>query len=100
MSLIISFDVTVQCNSSFEKISDEGIECCRSSFSETHHLQPEHLRIESGSWIFSTLAGAVGAGWFTIEDKIYCPQCYTEMFQSSKEKDSSLGKQGYAFPVN
>ena len=103
MSLIVSFDVTIKCNSSFEKVSDEGIECCQSSFTQTHHIQPEHYRREIAGLILETYASAIGVGWNktcgTVED-LYCPQCYTEIVQSSEENDWSLGKQGYAFPVN
>lgn len=87
MSLIVSFDVTIKCNSSFERVSEEGVECCQSSFTETHHLQPEHYANKCGNFILSTYASAIGLGWFAREDRVYCPACFEQVIADHVENN-------------
>ncbi len=100
MSIIISIDISIKCNSSWEQVSIEGVKCCQSKFTSTFHLQPEHVGDTFRSYILEVYEEARSIGWKGNGATIYCPQCYTEIVQSSEENDWSLGKQGYAFPVN
>lgn len=91
MSLIISFDITIKCNSRWEQVSDEGVKCCQSSFRSTHHLQPEHYGKKLENLIFDVSLEAQDEGWVddgkfvtkpggedweeTYISILYCPLC-------------------------
>ena len=91
MSLIVSFDVVIRCNSKWEQVSEEGVKNCLSSFRSTHHLQPEHYGKELEDLIFNVSLEAQEEGW--VDDgtfaskpggkeceeiylpRLYCPLC-------------------------
>ena len=89
MSIIISIEITLKCNSRWEQVSSEGVECCQSKFTSTFHLQPEHWDDSYSGYLLEVIEEARSIGWKGEEDRIYCPEC-DEVDHHLSEELSSL----------
>ncbi|BAQ90681.1 hypothetical protein [uncultured Mediterranean phage uvMED] len=86
---MISIEITLKCNSRWEQVSSEGVECCQSKFTSTFHLQPEHFGDRFGGYILEVYEEARRIGWKGNGATIYCPEC-DEVDQHYSEELSSL----------
>ena len=89
MSIMISIEITLKCNSRWEIVSDEGIETCHSKYTSTFHIQPEHSNDILSGYILEVAEEAQNCGWKGKDGKIYCPEC-DEVDQHYSEELSSL----------
>jgi len=89
MSLMISVEITLKCNSRWEQVSGKGVECCQSKFTSTFHLQPEHWDARFEDYFIELIGEARSIGWKGEDDRIYCPEC-DEVNQHFSEELSSL----------